>query len=415
MNIRPFRAARPVPELAEKIASPPYDVVNTAEAEAYARGNPLSFLHVVRAEIDLPAGTDLYSPEVYRKAGENLRALIRDGRMMQDAAPCFYLYRLAMDGRKQTGLVALVDCQAYAEGKVKIHEKTLKAKEDDRVNYILGTRAHNEPVFFTYPDAAGLGAKLEALTAAPPVYTFTTKDQFGTVDHEFWVVGDEPSKAIITGGFAPVPAFYVADGHHRSASAWRVWEQMKKENAAHTGHEEYNFFMAVIFPHDQLFIYDYNRLVKDLNGLAPEAFLKKAGEKFTLKPGHASKRPGAVRQFGMYLDRQWFLLEPKPGTFPAGDLLRSLDVSILQENLLGPVLGIDDPKTNPRIAFAGGILGMEELERRVDSGKFAAAFACFPTRIEDVLKVADAGRTMPPKSTWFEPKLRSGLFVHLLD
>jgi len=415
MNIHPFRAARPVSELAEKIASPPYDVVNTAEAEAYARGNSLSFLHVVRAEIDLPAGTDLYSPEVYRKAGENLRTLVRDGRMMQDAAPCFYLYRLSMDGRRQTGLVALVDCQAYADGKIKIHEKTLKAKEDDRVNYILGTRAHNEPVFFTYPDTTGLGAKLETLTASAPVYKFTTKDQFGTVDHEFWVVSDQASSGLITAGFASVPAFYVADGHHRSASAWRVWEQLKKENPNHTGREEYNFFMAVVFPHHQLFIYDYNRLVKDLNGLSPEAFLKKAEEKFAVKPGHSAKRPGALHQFGMYVDKQWYLLEPKKGTFPADDLLRSLDVSILQENLLGPVLGIDDPKTNPRIAFVGGILGMEELERRVDSGKFAAAFACFPTRIGDVLKVADAGHTMPPKSTWFEPKLRSGLFVHLLD
>jgi uncharacterized protein (DUF1015 family) len=414
MNIKPFAAVRPLPELASQIASPPYDVVNTAEAKAYAAGNPLSFLHVVRAEIDLPEGTDLYSAAVYQKAGENLRGLIAAGKMAQDAKPCYYLYRLTMDGRSQTGLVTLVACQEYAATRIKIHEKTLKAKEDDRVNYILGTKAHNEPVFFTHRKEKSIAPYLEGLTAQKPVYRFTTNDQFGVVLQEFWVIDDDAAIARITDLFGGLSALYVADGHHRSASAWRVWQQLKKENPHHTGNEEYNYFLAVVFPQDQLFIYDYNRVVKDLNGLSKEAFLKKAAAKFNITPSQGAKKPGRTHQFGMYLDHAWYMLEPKAGTYEVRDLLGSLDVAILQNTLLGPVLGIDDPKTNPRIAFAGGILGMEELERKVDSGDYAVAFALFPTRIEDVLNVADAGFTMPPKSTWFEPKLRSGLFVHLL-
>ena len=414
MKIKPFAAVRPLPELASRIASPPYDVVNTAEAQAYVAGNPLSFLHVVRAEIDLPEATDLYSPAVYKKAGENLRGLIAGGKMAQDAKPCYYLYRLTMDGRTQTGLVTLVACEEYAATRIKIHEKTLKAKEDDRVNYILGTKAHNEPVFFTYRREKALPAYLEGLTGKPPVYRFTTNDQFGVVLQEFWVIDDDDAIARISSLCGALPAFYVADGHHRSASAWRVWQQLKKENPKHTGDEEYNYFLAVVFPQDQLFIYDYNRVVKDLNGLSKEAFLKKAAVKFNVTPAQGEKKPGRVHQFGMYLDKEWYRLEPKAGTFNANDLLGSLDVAILQNNLLNPFLGIDDPKTNPLIAFAGGILGMQELEKKVDSGNYAVAFALFPTRIEDVLNVADAGFTMPPKSTWFEPKLRSGLFVHLL-
>jgi uncharacterized protein (DUF1015 family) len=246
------------------------------------------------------------------------------------------------------------------------------------------------------------------------VYRFTTNDRFGVVEQEFWVVDDPGDIARITELFGALPAFYVADGHHRSASAWRVGQQLRGENPAHTGAEEYNFFMAVVFPQDQLFIYDYNRIVRDLNGLTKEAFLNGVGGKFKLTPGHKVRKPTAVHQVGMYLDKIWYLLEPKAGTFNPNDLLGSLDVAILQNNLLGPVLGINDPKTNPRISFVGGILGMDELERKVDSGKYAVAFALFPTRIEDVLSVADAGQTMPPKSTWFEPKLRSGLFVHLI-
>ena len=414
MKIKPFNGLRPKPEAAAKIASPPYDVVNTEEAKAYSAGNPLSFLHVVRAEIDLPEGTDLYSSQVYKKAGENLRKLIKEEYLVKDQRPCYYIYRLTMEGRKQTGLVALVACDEYASGKIKIHEKTLKAKEDDRINYILGTNAHNEPVFFTYPAKENITLFFDQVTKKAPVYHFTTNDQFGIVDQEFWVVVEEDLVKKINELFTNVPNFYVADGHHRSASAYRVWEKLSKENPKHTGQEEYNNFLAVIFPHDQLFIYDYNRLAKDLNGLSEDEFLKKVENKFNVTRNYALRKPQKVHQFGMYLNKRWFLLEPKPGSFNEQDVLKRLDVSILQDNLLNPVLGIDDPKTNPRIYFVGGILGMDELEKRVNSGKHIVAFSMFPTRIIDVLSVADAGFTMPPKSTWFEPKLRSGLIIHPL-
>ena len=412
MKIKPFNGLRPKPEVAAKIASPPYDVVTTEEAKAYSAGNPLSFLNVVRAEINLPEGIDLYSPQVYKKAGEYLKKLIDDGYLVQDRKLCYYLYRLTMEGRKQTGLVSLVSCDEYASGKIKIHEKTLKVKEDDRINYILGTNAHNEPVFFTYPALAHITSFFEQVTKKAPVYHFTTNDQFGIVDQEFWVIVEEELVKTITELFKAVPSFYVADGHHRSASAYKVQEKLKKENPNHTGQEEYNNFLAVIFPHDQLFIYDYNRLVKDLNGLSEQDFLKKVAEEFTVTPDYALRKPQKVHQFGMYLNKRWYLLEPKAGSFDSNDVLKRLDVSILQDNLLQPILGIDDPKTNLRIYFVGGILGMNELEKRVNSDKHIIAFSMFPTRIEDVLSVADAGFTMPPKSTWFEPKLRSGLIIH---
>jgi uncharacterized protein (DUF1015 family) len=414
MKIKAFYGLRPKKELASKIASPPYDVVNTEEAKAYASGNPLSYLHIVRAEIDLPDGTDLYSPEVYKKAGENLQKLIKEGYLIRDDKPCLYLYRLTMAGRKQTGLVATVSCEEYSKGKIKIHEKTLKAKEDDRVNYILGTKAHNEPVFFTFRTEAEITALFDELTLKEPVYLFTTNDQFGIVDHEFWVIDDSASINRLKTLFDKVPAFYVADGHHRSASAYRVWQKLSSENPAHTGQEEYNYFLAVIFPHNQLYIYDYNRLVKDLNNLTTDAFLSRISEKFHITENYALRKPQKVHQFGMYLDKKWYLLEAKENSYDANDVLKRLDVSILQENLLAPILGIDDPKTNPRISFVGGILGMDELEKRVNSGKYRVAFSMYPTSIEDVMNVADAGLTMPPKSTWFEPKLRSGLIIHEL-
>ncbi|OGF64876.1 MAG: hypothetical protein A2Y62_13200, partial [Candidatus Fischerbacteria bacterium RBG_13_37_8] len=396
MKIKAFYGLRPKKEVASKIASPPYDVVNTEEAKAYSEGNPISFLHVVRAEIDLPEGTDLYSPQVYKKAGENLQKLIQEGNLIQDTKPCLYLYRLTMDGRKQTGLVSLVACEEYASGKIKIHEKTLRAKEDDRVNYILGTNAHNEPVFFTYRTEERITSLFNNITAHKPMYSFTTKDQFGTVGQEFWIVDDCETITQIESLFLQVPAFYVADGHHRSASAYRVWDKLKRENANHTGNEEYNNFLAVIFPQDQLFIYDYNRLVKDLNNLTSEQFLDKVSEKFNVKAHYASRKPAAIHQFGMYLDQTWYLLEPKQGNVDESNVLGRLDVSLLQDNLLGPILSIDDPKTNPRISFVGGILGMDELEKRVNSGKFKVAFSLFPTRMEDVMSVADSGFTMPP-------------------
>lgn len=415
MKIKAFHGIRPKKQFADKIASPPYDVVNTDEAKEYAEGNPLSYLHVVRAEIDLPSGTALYSPEVYKKAGSNLQKLIKEGYLIKDPTPCLYLYRLTMAGRKQIGLVATVSCEEYAKGKIKIHEKTLKAKEDDRVNYILGTNAHNEPVFFTFRTEKKIVSLFDKLARREPAYSFTTNDQFGIVYHEFWVIDDQESIDSLQNLFENVPAFYVADGHHRSASAYRVWEKLKNQNTNHTGKEEYNYFLAVIFPHEQLFIYDYNRLVKDLNNLTFEEFFNKASNNFYIKENYSLRKPQKVHQFGMYHDNKWYLLEAKEGSYDPKDVLKRLDVSILQENLLSPILGIDDPKTNPRISFVGGILGMDELEKRVNTGKYKLAFSIYPTNIEDVMNVADAGLTMPPKSTWFEPKLRSGLIIHKLS
>ncbi|HPR63545.1 MAG TPA: DUF1015 domain-containing protein [Thermoanaerobaculia bacterium] len=414
-TIKPFRALRPRKDLAERVAAPPYDVVNTKTAMKMAEGNPLSFLRIARAEIDLPPGTDLYDASVYAMAGENLQRLVRDGIMVQDPTPCLYLYRQTMDGRTQLGLVTLVSAVEYDEGKIKIHEKTLKRKEDDRVNYILGTRAHNEPVFLSFRATETLRTLMQDPTKQEPEYDFTTDDQFGRVRHEFWVVDDENAIKAISDAFSTLPALYVADGHHRSASAWRVWKQLKSENPNHTGQEEYNFFMAVVFPHDELFIYDYNRVIRDLGGLSPEKFFEKACQSFTVSTPFPSRKPAQKHEFGMYMDGTWHLLTARPGSFDGNDPYQRLDVSIIHENLIQPVLGIDDPKTNPRIDFVGGILGMDELERLVDSGEFTLAISIFPTSLEDVFDVADRNMTMPPKSTWFEPKLRSGLFVHPLD
>lgn len=413
MKIYPFKALRPREEFVSKIASPPYDVIDTEGARKYAKGNPLSFLHVVRAEIDLPEGIDLYSPEVYKKAGENLKKLINDGYFLQEEREVLFLYELQMEGRVQTGVVACVKCEDYERGLIKIHEKTLKRKEDDRVNYILSTNAHNEPVFFTYRGIREINERVKEIKKEEPIYNFQTNDQFGKVSHKVWIIREDEKINGIVKGFEEVPCFYVADGHHRSASAYRVWKKLKEENKNHKGDEEYNWFLAVIFPKEELFIYDYNRVVKDLNNLSIEEFLKKIKEKFELIEEYREKKPKNPKEFGMYLGKRWYLLKAKEGTYDKNDVLKSLDVSILQENLLAPILGIEDPKTDKRIDFIGGILGMEEIERRVDSG-WAVGFSLYPTSIDDVLKVADLGLTMPPKSTWFEPKLRSGLFLHLL-
>ncbi len=413
MKIYPFKALRPKEEFASKIASPPYDVVNTKEAKQYVKGNTLSFLHIVRAEIDLPEGTDLYSPEVYKKAGENLQNLIKGNYLIQEKEESFYLYELQMEGRCQTGVVALVSAEDYEKGLIKIHEKTLKRKEDDRVNYILGTRAHNEPVFFTYRGIDEINKKIKEIKKKKPLFAFDTKDQFGYVKHKLWIVKEKKDIEKIKKLFEKIPCFYVADGHHRSAASYRVWKQLKEENKGHTGKEEYNYFMAVMFPKEELFIYDYNRVVKDLNNFKKEEFLEKIKEKFEVYENYFEKKPKEPKNFGMFLDGKWYLLKAKKGSYDEKDILKSLDVSILQENLLNPVLGIKDPKTDKRIDFIGGILGMEEIEARVKSG-WAVGFSLYPTSIDDVLKVADLGLTMPPKSTWFEPKLRSGLFLHLI-
>jgi uncharacterized protein (DUF1015 family) len=408
-DIRPFRALRPRPELAARIAAPPYDVVNTVEARRIAEGNPLCFLHVSRPEIDLPPDVDLYDDRVYAKGAANLRRLIAEGALMREAEPRLYAYRQRMGDHVQTGLVCAVSCQEYADGLIKRHELTRKDKEDDRTRHTHELNANSGPVFLTYRQRDEIDRVLAGVTGGAPLYDFTADDG---IAHTVWVV-PAALTAELTAAFRAVPALYVADGHHRAASAARVGLERRAANPQHTGAEPYNFFLAVLFPHDQLRIMDYNRVVKDLNGLDQRGFLERVGERFAVTPTTAP-RPDAPRRFGMFLSGSWYRLEAKPGTWPAADPVRSLDVAILQENLLAPVLGIADPRTDKRIDFVGGIRGLGELERRVAEG-WAVAFALHPTSLDQLMGVADAGLVMPPKSTWFEPKLRSGLLVRTLD
>ncbi|MBI5544184.1 MAG: DUF1015 domain-containing protein [Deltaproteobacteria bacterium] len=406
--VRPFAGLRPPKDKVLKVACPPYDVVNSKEARAYAEGNPLSFFHVSRPEIDLP-GVDEHAPEVYQKGVANLAQFKKDGTLVADSKPCFYLYRQKMGDHAQVGLVAGASVDEYQSGLIKKHELTRADKEDDRTQHIDLLNANDEPVFLTYPARKTLDALVAKHTAKAPIYDFTTEDKIG---HTFWVVDGAEDIAAFEKEFKGIAALYVADGHHRSAAASRVRELNKQRHGAqHTGKEEYNFFLAVIFPDDQMQIMDYNRVVKDLNGLTPDEFKKKVEAKFTWEHTE-QKKPTRLHQFGMYLDGHWHMLTAKPGTFDEKDPVAVLDVSILQENLLRPILGIGDPRKDKRIDFVGGIRGMGELEKRVGSGEMKVAFSMFPTRIDQLLAIADAGQIMPPKSTWFEPKLRSGLVVH---
>ncbi|HHQ49279.1 MAG TPA: DUF1015 domain-containing protein [Acidobacteria bacterium] len=410
-RVEPFRAWRPVPELAERVASPPYDVLSSDEARHMAANDPLSFLHVVKPEIDLPPGTDLYSPEVYAKGAENLRRLIDEGALIRENRPAYYLYRQRMGDHVQTGLVAGASVDEYEADLIKKHEHTRRAKEDDRTRHIEALDANTGPVFLAYRARPEIDALVKRLTAGTPTYDFTAPDG---IAHTLWVVDDPGDVAALKEAFAAIPEMYVADGHHRSAAAVRVRAARRAANPNHTGEEPYNFFLSVIFPHDQLLILDYNRVVRDLAGRTPEQFLEEVGRAFEVEPVDDPK-PAAVHQFGMYLDGTWYRLTARPGSYPEDDPVRALDVAILQENLLAPVLGIGDPRSDERIDFVGGIRGLAELERRVDSGEWAVAFALHPTTIEQLFSVADAGRVMPPKSTWFEPKLRSGLIVRPLS
>ncbi len=412
-DVRPFRGLRPRPEFAEKIASPPYDVLNSEEAREMAKNNPLSFLHVVKPEIDLPPGTDLYSDEVYQKGAENLKKLIAEGYMLQDPEPHYYLYRQIMGDHSQVGIVAGASVEEYDKDLIKKHELTRKAKEDDRTRHVDTIGANTGPVFLTYKHTDKLDEILERLTSGKPTVDFTSSDG---VRHTLWVVDKPNDIESIRAGFAEIDVLYVADGHHRSASASRVQKIRKGKNPNHTGDEEYNFFLTVIFPDNQMMIMDYNRVVKDLNGRTQEEFINEIIDKFDIEPfGITQYKPKRLHEFGMYLGGNWYKLTAKPGSFDQGDPVGSLDVAVLQNNLLSPILGIGDPRTDERIDFIGGIRGLSELEKRVNSGDWAAAFAMFPTTISQLMAIADAGKTMPPKSTWFEPKLRSGMVIHLLD
>ncbi|MBN1211510.1 MAG: DUF1015 domain-containing protein [candidate division Zixibacteria bacterium] len=397
--------------MAGEVASPPYDVLSTEEARAMAADNPNSFLRVNKAELEFDEGVDPYSEQVYRRGKENLTRLIEQGVMVRDAKPSFYLYRLTMTGRSQTGLVALSSVDEYDRGLIKKHEHTRPEKVNDRANHITYLEAQVGPVFVTYKFDLTVDRIFKKITAAPAPTDFTGNDK---VRHELWLVDDDADIKAITEAFGALKEFYIADGHHRSQSASEVCRRMKEKNPNHTGREIYNYFLNVIFPDRELRILPYNRVITDLNGMTLEEVLEKASGHFDIRPYAGEVVPARPHQFGLYTDRKWYLGEARPGSFDAASPTRSIDAAILQDNLIGPVFGITNPKTDHRVDFVGGIRGNVELVKLVDSGKFKIAFSLYPTSIEQLLKVADAGEVMPPKSTWFEPKLRSGMVVNLL-
>ena len=410
-RIQPFRGVRPRKGLAHLVAAPPYDVLTSEEARELAAGNPYSFLHVGKPEIDLPPGTDLYSDTVYAKGKETFNRFLREGTIVQDKNADFYIYKQVWGEHTQVGIVAAASCQDYLDDVIKKHELTRIDKENDRMRHIETLGAQTGPVFLTYRRTDIIDALVaEGMNQAPEV-DITTYDG---VRHVFFVVDDPGLVDRIRAAFAGLPNLYVADGHHRSAAATRIKVKRDRERAGRTGREEDNFFLAVIFPDSQMKILPYNRVVRDLNGLDPAAFLARVGEKFSVRPD-SPKAPSRSRENAMFLEGRWYGLEAKPGSFDPADPISSLDVSILQTNLLAPILGIADPRTDKRIDFVGGIRGTGELEKKVLSGEFRVAFSFFPTTIEQLFSVADAGRVMPPKSTWFEPKLKDGLVVHMID
>ena len=409
--IRPFPGLRPATQAAQVIA-PPYDVLNTDEARARAQGKPWSFLHISKPEIDLPPGTDPYSPAVYAKGRENFARMLSADVLRRDPQACYYLYRLVMGTHTQTGIVAAASVADYVSNRIRKHEFTRPDKEDDRVRQIDTLNAQTGPVFLTYRHSQVIDALAAQATAGAPDVDVTADDG---VRHRLWVVHDRNSIDTITKTFDTMPCLYIADGHHRSAAAARVAEARRVANPKHTGEEPYNYFLAVIFPDNQMQILDYNRVIKDLNGLTPDAFRKKIDASFSIDPANAAVKPARAGEFGMYLKGQWYRLAIHSERIPRNDPVRRLDVSLLQDQLLAPVLGIGDPRRDKRIDFIGGIRGLTELERRVNSGEMAVAFALYPTAIHDMMVVADAGQVMPPKSTWFEPKLADGLVSHLLD
>ncbi len=406
MKIKPFCALRPVPEKVSSVASVPYDVVDTREARVLAEGNPDSFLHVSRPEIDLPDTVDIYDDRVYDQGVAAFQDLQDRGVLIRETAPRLYLYRQVMGDHSQTGIVACCATEDYANNVIRRHEKTRRDKEDDRTRHCLGLNANTGPVFLTYRDRAVIDAKVAAVQATAPLYDFTAADG---VRHTVWMVTDDVQDWVAD--FDQVPFAYVADGHHRAAAAFRSSLARKAENPAHTGGEEYNWFLAVLFPETQLRILPYNRCVADLNGMTPEAYLAKVRAIFTTEAVD-SPDPEGPREVRMYLAGKWYSL--KWDAFES-DPVGRLDVSVLQDRLLAPVLGIEDPRTDTRISFIGGIRGTGELVKRVDSGRDQVAFAMYPVTVSQMIDIADAGQIMPPKSTWFEPKLRSGLLIHTLD
>ena len=411
VRIKPFAAIRPPKEIVEEVAARPYDVLNSSEAKAEATEK--SLLHITRPEIDFDPIADEHSAEVYDRAVENFRLWQERGWLVQDSKPCYYVYAQVMNGRTQYGLVLCAHADDYSEGRIKKHELTRKEKEDDRMIHVRIQNANIEPVFFSYPDNAAIDAIVRDVTAGEPEYDFIAGDGFG---HRFWVIDDDATIEKITAIFRDIPAFYVADGHHRTAAAARVCAEKRTENPGHTGDEEYNFFLAVAFPESQLTIIDYNRVVRDLNGLTPAEFLQALSDDFIVsEKGPEIFKPSKLHQFSMYLAGKWYSLEARPGRYDDSDPIGVLDVTVLSNLVLDRILGIKDLRTDKRIDFVGGIRGLGELAKRVDSGEMAVAFALYPVSMKQLVDIADSGHIMPPKTTWFEPKLRSGLAIHKLD
>ncbi len=409
--IKPVAGLRPAPGRAAEVAAPPYDVMNAAEARWMVAGRPWSFLHISRPEVDLPEGIDPYDPAVYAKARENLDRMLAEGVLIRDPAPCYQAYRLTMGTHSQLGLVASASVAAYDAGRIKKHEFTRPAKEDDRVRQIEALNAQTGPVFLVYRATPAIDAVLAAVSAVPAEVDITAADG---VRHEIWTIAEPAIITRLTTAFDALDALYVADGHHRSAAASRVAAARRAANPQHSGDEPCNGFLAVIFPHDQMQILDYNRVVRDLNGHDAASFLNRLHDAFQVEPSDTPVKPAQPAEFGLYLEGRWYRLTLDPALIP-DDPVERLDVSLLQNHLIGPILGIQDPRRDERIDFVGGIRGLDGLVKRVDSGEMAVAFALYPTQMQDLMAVADAGEVMPPKSTWFEPKLADGLVSHVLD
>jgi uncharacterized protein (DUF1015 family) len=412
--LKPFKGLRPPPDIARDVASRPYDVINSEEAREEAKGNPCSLLHIIKPEIDCPPGTHEYDPVVYETAKRNFEKFRSEGWLVQDKEDRLYIYAQTMDGNTQYGLVGCAGVEDYMNEKIKKHELTRKEKEEDRIKHVRVTNANMEPVFFTYRAVPEIDSIVKSyIESNDPVYDFVAVDGVG---HHFWVVDDRAIITELVRLFEKMPFTYVADGHHRTAAAAMVGNERKAANPEHTGDEEYNFFLAVHFPDSQLRIIDYNRVVKDLNGLDTPAFLEKLQESFIVEEkGEAIYKPAGYHNFSLYIDGKWYSLTARRGTYNDDDPLGCLDVTILSGEVLDKILGIKDLRTDKRIDFIGGIRGLGELKRRVDSGEMKAAFALYPVSMKQLMDISDTGNIMPPKTTWFEPKLRSGLVVHLLD
>ena len=412
-RVKPFKGVRPPKHMVEEVASRPYDVLNSEEARKEAEGNPKSLYHIIKPEINFEPGTDEHDPKVYDSAVEHFNKFQKEGWLVEDDKENYYIYAQTMDGRTQYGFVVAAWVNDYMEGRIKKHELTRRDKEEDRMKHVRVNNANIEPVFFAFPDNAALEQIIKDVTAGTPEYDFVAPDGFG---HTLWVISDPKMIETITAEFDKIPNLYIADGHHRSAAAALVGDEKARNNPDHKGDEEYNYFMAVAFPASHLKIIDYNRVVRDLNGLTPEEFLDKVRENFDVEEkGTEIYHPNALHNFALYLDGKWYSLTAKEGTYDDKDPIGVLDVTVSSDLILRDILGIHDLRSDKRIDFVGGIRGLEELQKRVDSGEMKMALALYPVTMDQLINIADTGNIMPPKTTWFEPKLRSGLVIHKLD